>query len=57
MLDFGLLGSSFSENASTRGVLIDGKVAIYSSKSSNRYLFDNMSCARAIDDTAVNDLN
>ena len=51
---FGYLGSSFSENGSTRGVLIDDTAAIYSS--SNRYLLDNMSCARAIDDTAVNNL-
>ena len=56
ILDFGFPGSSFSENGSTRGVLIDGTAAaIYSS--SNRYILDNMSCARAIDDTvATNNL-
>ena len=53
ILDFGFLGNSFSENGSTRGVLIDGTAAIYSS---SRYLLDNMSYARAIDDTAVNNL-
>ena len=55
VLDFGFPGSYFSENGSTRGVLIDGTSATNSS-GSNRYLLDNMSCARAIDDTAVNNL-
>ena len=36
--------------ASTRDVLIDDTAAIFS----NRHLLDNISCARAIDDTAVN---
>ena len=49
---FGFLGSSFSENGSTRGVLIDGTAAIYSS--SNGDILDYMPCALAIDDTAVN---
>ena len=50
ILHFGFLGSFYSENESTRGVLIDDTAAIYNS--SNRYVFDNMSCARAIGDTA-----
>ena len=57
--DFGFwipLGSSFSENGSMRGVLVDGTAAIHGS-SNNRYLLDNMSCARAIDDTAANNVD
>ena len=54
--DFGILipGQFFSKNGSTRDVLMDDTAAIYCS--SNRYLLDNMSCARTIDDTAVNNL-
>ena len=47
---FEFLGRRFSENGSTRGVLIDDTAAIHN----QRYLLDNMSCSRAIDDTAVN---
>ena len=53
-LGFWVPGQFFSENGSTRDVLIDHTAAIY--YSSSRYLLDNMSCARAIDDTAVNNL-
>ena len=44
----------FSENGSTRGVLIDDIAAAIYSSNKYWYLRDNMSCARAIDDTAVN---
>ena len=57
IMDFGVLGSFFSENGSTRGVLIDGTAAIFNDcNSSDRYLIDSMLCARAIDDTAVKHL-
>ena len=52
--DSGFLDIFFSENGSTRGELIDDTAVIYNS--SSRYLLDNMACARAIDDTAVNNL-
>ena len=57
ILDFGfwIPGLFFSENGSTRDVLFDDTAAIYYN-SSNRYFLGNMSCARAIDDTAVNNL-
>ena len=44
----------FSENGSTRGVLMDDTAALYST--ADKYLLDKMSCARPIGDTAGNDL-
>ena len=53
ILDFGFLGRRFSADRSTHGVLIDDTAAI---DNRHRYLIDNMSRARAIDDTAVNNV-
>ena len=52
ILNFGFLGRCFSEDRSTRGMLIDDTAAIYI----NIGHLDHMSCAPAIDDTAVNNL-